>query len=507
MERLAKVAIAFLLVFTLIGGQSTYAEATVVTVDTNVLNMRSGPGLTYEVIDSLKRGDQVTVLSSSGDWLQVQSGNKTGWVAQWLTAKKREGTAHASMIVSQVNSLNVRAEPSIGSAILARMSAGDEAVMTDQKDDWIRVSFKGVSGWVHEDYIAEVAETDVGNASKEETGAETFTVAVDALNVRKEADLSSKRIELIHKNETYTVLKTNGNWVQISLTGGQVGWVYAFHGNLNAASGSSQENPSAKQVTVLSDGTNIREAATTSSQVVHRANAGEQFAIIKEAGDWYEVTLSTGATAFVAKWVVSTDGTEPMREKSEPKKARVPGTLQGVTVVIDPGHGGNDRGTTGKRGTDEKNITLLTSELLASKLKAAGATVHLTRESDEYVTLRKRVAVSHQYTADAFISIHYDATIDPSVSGFTTYYTHHSHQALADAVNRGLGAALSIRNRGAQPADYFVLRENRQNAILLELGFLSNPLEERIVTTERFREQATHGIYNGLLQYFNDSLD
>lgn len=456
----------------------------------------------------------MTVLASSGDWLHVQHDNKTGWVAQWLTAESG-GTLEKSMIVSQVDSLNVRAEPAIGSAILARMDAGDEATMTERRADWVRVSFKGVSGWVHTDYVAEVADTKEGaKRSEAGTGKDTgsFTVAVDALNVRKKADLSSKRIGLIHKNETYKVLKTEGNWVQISLTDGQAGWVYSFHGSLGAASVSDEKSASAQQVTILTDGTNIREAATTSSSIVHRANAGDQFAIVEEAGDWYELSMPTGSTAFVAKWVVSTDETGPQatqstKEAKEPKKARVPGTLQGVTIVIDPGHGGNDRGTTGKRGTDEKDITLLTSELLAAKLKAAGATVHLTRESDEYVTLRKRVGFSHQHDADAFISVHYDATIDPSVSGFTTYYAHSRDQNLADAVNRGLNASLSIRDRGAQQANYFVLRENRQNAILLELGFLSNPMEERLVTTERFREQATHGIYSGLLQYFNASLE
>ena len=166
-------------------------------------------------------------------------------------------------------------------------------------------------------------------------------------------------------------------------------------------------------MTILSDGTNIREQATTSSQIVARADAGEKFPIVQRDGDWYEISLPSGQSAFVAKWVVSTDEdtltTEPVMKQ---KTARVPGTLKGLTIVIDPGHGGNDRGTTGSRGTDEKDITLLTSELLAAKLKAAGANVVMTREADTYVSLRKRVAVSHQADADAFISLHYDANPD-----------------------------------------------------------------------------------------------
>ena len=69
--------------------------------------------------------------------------------------------------------------------------------------------------------------------------------------------------------------------------------------------------------------------------------------------------------------------------------------------------------------------------LLAAKLKAAGANVVMTRETDTYVPLRKRVAISHQADADAFISIHYDANPDSSCHRFTTYYTHSQQKELA----------------------------------------------------------------------------
>lgn len=155
------------------------------------------------------------------------------------------------------------------------------------------------------------------------------------------------------------------------------------------------------------------------------------------------------------------------------------------------------------QGTDEKLLTLMTAELLSSKLKAAGANVVMTRESDTYISLRKRVAITQQSGADAFVSLHYDANPDSSITGFTTYYTHNNQEALASSINDGLASTITLRNRGAQPANFLVLRENRQNAVLIELGFLSNPSEERVLTTEMFREQATHGIYQGLLNFFD----
>lgn len=130
----------------------------------------------------------------------------------------------------------------------------------------------------------------------------------------------------------------------------------------------------------------------------------------------------------------------------------------------------------------------------------------MTRQSDEYVDLRKRVSIAHQVNADAFISLHYDAINNSSVRGYTTYYMNSHQKELANYVHKGLGDMISLKNRGVQPGNYLVLRENKQPAILIELGYLSNPTEEQHVTTRAFREQATHGIYNGIIDYFDSQL-
>ncbi|MHA6260305.1 SH3 domain-containing protein [Sporosarcina sp. CAU 1771] len=507
MQKLTTWAIVLILIFSTVSITTTsFANNQSVTVDAKTLNVRSGPGLTYAVIGSLKRGERIHPLAKSGDWIQVAMGNETGWIAAWLTSPEDETGTSSTTILSRVDSLNIRSGPSVNSEILGKMNAGDNAVMNGKDGNWAQITFNSTIGWVHTDYINEVNEKTIQTSHQEtSTKADVFTVAVDALNVRKAADLSSKQIGLIHKNEAFEIKAIDGNWVHILLDKGKEGWVYSFHGKISSEQQVSKITSSKSNfATVLSNGTNLREAATTNSTVVTRANAGEQFSILAEDGDWYEVLLSEGKSAFVAKWVVSSDGVKKAPQTKESKKsARVPGTLNGLTIVIDPGHGGNDRGTTGVRGTDEKDITLLTSERLASKLKAAGANVVFTRESDSYVSLRKRVSVSHQHEADAFVSVHYDANTSSSVSGFTTYYTHERQQKLAEAINKGLSKSIALRNRGAQPGDYLVLRENRQNAILVELGFLSNPSEERTMTTDMFRDQATLGIYNGLLEYFD----
>lgn len=126
--------------------------------------------------------------------------------------------------------------------------------------------------------------------------------------------------------------------------------------------------------------------------------------------------------------------------------------------MIDPGHGGRDNGTTGARGTREKDITIRTAQVLAEKLRAAGANVILTRSGDTYLPLPSRVGISHHHNADAFISIHYDSTPDRTARGVTTYYYHPFQKEIASNIHSNVTAMTNLRNRGYRVGDYHVIR-------------------------------------------------
>ena len=477
-----------------------------VEVSAETLNVRSGPGLSYEVLDSLERGRNLTVISQSGEWYEVDFGNGTGWIASWLVTEVAAETGDR-IAVSSVDSLNVRAQPDLSASVLTQMNAGEKAKVIRETGEWTEIEFRSAHGFVATQYIA-VSEESEQNSAAEPTGVSSFEIAVDALNVRSASSLASSIQTTVQKGEVFPVESVEGNWVQIQLPDNETGWVYAFHGHLSDLPAKAAANDSTDTVTVLTNGTNLRAASSTSSDVVVRANAGDRFTVSSRQGDWYEVALPSGETAFVASWVVTAGEVEAKTvQQPEQKPDRKKGTLDGVTIVIDPGHGGNDGGTVGVRKTEEKDLTLKTAELLSHHLRSAGADVTMTRESDVYVDLRKRVSTGHQVAADAFISIHYDSVEDSSVHGFTSYYKHDYQKELAHYVNEGLGSKISLRDRGVQPADYLVVRENRQAAVLVELGFLSNYNEERILTTTQFRDQAALGLYTGIINYFDAQLE
>ena len=483
-------------------------SSTTMYVDAEELNMRSGPGLSYKVVAKLKDGDKLQVLQTKDEWMQVDTAQGKGWVASWMT-RANKGSSSSSpnetkneTIVAQTDGLNVRSGPSVQDAVIGKMYAGQRATLQLVQGNWAYITVDGMNGWVHRDYITTVKEKEKPNKEEKTLDEQsTFRVVVGGLNVREEPHLKAKKKTVVYAEETYPILSKKGNWLQIKLDDGSPGWVYNFHGETSVQSESQRG-----YVTTLSNGTNLRTEPSTSAAVVTRVDAGEQFTVIGEKDGWYQIQVNDSTTAYIASWVVSRAGqqqTTSKQQTKERKKATVPGTLKGIHVHIDAGHGGHDRGTTGIRGTREKDITLLTAESLATKLREAGAQVTMTRNSDKYVSLRQRVALRKEMNADAFISLHYDANTDSTIKGFTTYYYKADQKAFTEALNTGLAQHVPIRNRGTQVGDFLVLRENDRDASLIELGFLTNATEEQIVTTRKFRDQATYGIYTGLLNFFN----
>lgn len=503
-----------------------HAQTEKVTVLADVVNLREGPGLTYQVIQSVKKGDELTYIERQGDWYKVQTGSTKAWIASWLVEKNDKNNANskktAGIVVAQIDHLNIRQEPSISSPMLAQLFTGNEANYLKEEGNWVQIQFGKLVGWVSKDYITIVTtktdsiETNAVENTKKSTATSLnyVTINVDAVNVRKKADLNSKKIDVVYRNSSFKVLDEKNGWLEIEYKEGKKGWVNGLYGTRSTTKQNTSAKTDAKStvkntITIIYNGTNLREQPTTASAIVQRVDAGNRFEVVAAENDWYKIKLTSGKTAYVANWVVTTDEDKATsNNKSNTQKPnRKKDTLNGLTIVVDAGHGGNDHGTTGKRGTDEKDITLLTAALLKAKLQSAGAKVIMTRDSDIYVGLKNRVSISNNAKTDAFISIHYDATQDSSVSGVTTYYTKSSQKQLAEYVQKGLARKVELRDRGAQPGNYYVLRENQRNAILIELGFLSNPNEERKVTTDYYREQATLGIYQGIVNYFNAQLE
>ncbi len=218
-------------------------------------------------------------------------------------------------------------------------------------------------------------------------------------------------------------------------------------------------------------------------------------------------------------------------------------------IVIDPGHGGKDPGARGKFGTEEKNIVLDIAQRLRRNLEQNGIKVIMTRTKDEFISLEKRTEIASQSKSDLFVSIHANASRMKNARGMEIYYLREldtseknedqvkenkkilfkqyamsrnsfdlenilsdmlysykraESQALCNYVTQKTAGVAHALNRGSKTAGFFVLRNTLIPAILVEVGFLSNPSEERLLKSIDYRQKIADGLARSILEYAND---
>lgn len=219
-------------------------------------------------------------------------------------------------------------------------------------------------------------------------------------------------------------------------------------------------------------------------------------------------------------------------------------------IVVDAGHGGKDPGAIGKRGLREKDVNLDIAKRLSKLLRVDGIDVLMTRSTDTFISLERRVDIANDSRADLFISIHSNANRVRSLNGLEVYYispnVSDSKRALYCAQNAALNLAQSsfahppslnlkatlwdmihTSNRaesvrlargvcsvieknldtkvlGIKGAPFYVLKGARMPAILIEAGFLSNYQEERLMRNASYRQQIAEGIEQGIKKYARD---
>lgn len=194
-------------------------------------------------------------------------------------------------------------------------------------------------------------------------------------------------------------------------------------------------------------------------------------------------------------------------------KYRTGGGIKGKNITIDPGHGGSDPGAIGLNGTKEKDSTIRIARFLKQYLEEQGAKVTMTRETDVDVSspgatdseeLQARVDVSTKSHADMFISIHHNANNNRSVAGLATYYypkTNNDYK-LAKAVQDHMLDSVDIPDFGVRQANFYVVKRSFIPAILTEIGFISNPEEEKLLNSVWFQKKIAQGICDGIVEYF-----
>src|SRR5438094_2800032 len=165
-----------------------------------------------------------------------------------------------------------------------------------------------------------------------------------------------------------------------------------------------------------------------------------------------------------------------------------------ITVVIDAGHGGHDRGGIPGQSVAEKNMTLDVAQRLRNVLAASGYRVVMTRDSDVFVPLPTRVAIANSYRNAIFVCIHFNATKRAGAGGIETYFYSRDSLPLASAIHYYVVGGAPSSNRGVRRRGYYVLRKTSIPAVLVECGFLTNPTEGAYAQTASYRQKLAEEI-------------
>lgn len=181
-----------------------------------------------------------------------------------------------------------------------------------------------------------------------------------------------------------------------------------------------------------------------------------------------------------------------------------------MLFCIDPGHGGKDPGAVGRFVIDgnqrvfrESDANLSFALLLGETLKNKGADIIYTRTDDSYVSLRDRTYTANRARAKYFISVHHNASNNPSARGTESLvYSKTRIPPVLKLMANHLPKATKFLNRGIiERKNIYVLRRTRMSAILFEVGFMSNVREVLAFTDEHFQRQVVNSIVNPIVKY------
>lgn len=218
---------------------------------------------------------------------------------------------------------------------------------------------------------------------------------------------------------------------------------------------------------------------------------------------WIYIILTAGVLLAVLRFA------EPLLgrfgSKSPPAEPPPPpGPLAGVTIVVDPGHGGIDKGACHfPSNLIEKEINLDVALRLEKALLKQDATVHLTRKDDTFLGLDERVRFANERQADLFLSIHVNRFPSPDCFGAQTFFFPESEAGrnFALIVQEELLRVYPPNYRTALPANFRVLRGTQMPSALVEIGFVTSPVDRELLLQPSYREDVVQALVAACIRY------
>ncbi|MCI8336482.1 MAG: SH3 domain-containing protein [Peptococcaceae bacterium] len=561
-----KYACAMLLAAGLVfvGGQAY--GATQVTVNTDVLNVRSDAGTSFSKVGSVALGDVFTALQEKNGWYQiVLTDGKVGWVSKDYV--QTATNLYPEQVTVDSGLVNIRSGPDTTYDKIGELTPGIRLQVLGKTKDWYSVYLPDgkTVGWVASWVVKSAGTSTVtpeqpGNSNNPGGSGEdpvVFSgpqgkVNTASLNVRKSASDSAAKITSLPSgtivnilSEKGTILDANNCWYEIS-TGSTTGWVRSSYVDIVGADRSSYgpkqadalqwngngEAPGSGNIQGKSVTYGIQLQITASGPVHYRmediSNGMVIYTDAKLQGDLSnaqhnDITVAyhnEEHSALKITWKSRQNVALLPSEEGKSLEIRIgSSSLIGKFIVLDPGHGtytsasgsGIDSGAVGTGGLHEQIVTLEIGKKTRDYLEGRGATVVMTRTGGSYLTLNERAWLANALDSDVFVSIHCNSATNKTAKGTGTYfyapvgntrYDRGERQRLAQCIQNAVLASAGRSNYGVKEDNFAVIRETDMSSVLIETAFISNLEEEMLLASDDFRDKMAYGIANGIENYF-----
>lgn len=492
---------------------ATDSHAASVVIRDNNTNLRSGPSTAYDTVDSARQGEKLPVLAQRDGWYQVSRGGRNAWVAGWVVdidwedtqttppdepveepkpEPKPEKPGPGAMWLSlnaDENGVQIRMDS--GAKLDANIKESSGKVTYEIKDckieglNLVKQSLgngevKAKARNVGDNTVVEIEfpySIQYQTASEEGGKREVFIIP-NAIRAIEQKSIGSTGERLIISTLTapkYSSSK-NGDIIEIKLPGvfkGRVQDDYHYNGSII-------KSVTIEETTGITP-TTIVKIITTGEMAKH---------IVGQSSDGSDINV-----LLVGKGQI---------------KSR-----HDNLVVLDPGHGGKDTGARGAN-INEKDINLKVALKAGELLKQKGIEVEYTRDTDIYLeltTARDEISeIANRLNPGLFVSIHTNSALNTSAQGTETYYyapvdddllfmQQDERKSLAENLQRQLIAKLKRPNRGVKTKNLAVLRNTTMPSALVEMAFISNAEEERLLQQDYFIDLAAEAIADGIAAY------
>lgn len=493
---------------------SNGSRASSLVIRGNNTILRSGPATTYDTVDSVNQGERLAILNERDGWYQVSRGGRTAWVASWVVdLDEKEALPSGDPITDPKPELPSKPEKPGPGVIWLSLKADENGLqIVMESGAKLDADIRESSGKV----IYEFKDRQIEGLNLVKQSLGSGEIKAKARNL---GDNAIVEIEFPY-NTQYQTVSEEGGKREVFLIPNSIWDVQ------HKSVGSSGERLLIKTLTPVQysrsksgDVIEIRMPGVLQgkAQNDYQCNGPliKNVTCTEIAGINHSTIIRITTTGDLGKYAVGQSADDRDINILLVGQGQIKARRNNL-VVLDPGHGGKDTGTRGAN-VNEKDVNLKIALKVGELLEQKGIEVEYTRTSDMYLELtssRDEISeIANQLNPGLFVSIHANATENnPVAQGTETYYyapvdndllflQYEERKALAENLQRRLVTKLKRPDRGVKQSAFLVLKNTTMPSALVEVAFLSNAEEERLLQQEYFLNLAAEAIAEGIAAY------